>query len=329
MKLSMMLPARPDRRWTLAAQMGVRHVVAKLAPDLTGRAPPWDEASLRQSCQDFERAGFTLAGLEGDQFDMGRIKLGLDGRDEDLERYRQMLAAMGRCGVRLLCYNFMAHIGWYRSATALPGRGGARVSGFKAADAQAQGLTEVGEVPAERIWENYRHFLQAVLPAAEAAGVRMALHPDDPPVPVLRGIARIFHDAQGLERALALSGSPAHGLTFCQATLSAMGEDVVARVAGWRERIAFIHVRDLRGHAGDFVETFPDEGDTDMPAVFRAYQRAGLDVPMRPDHAPAIEGDAVHDGPVSGTNVGYEAYGMVYTVGYMRGLMQATGMAVA
>lgn len=94
-------------------------------------------------------------------------------------------------------------------------------------------------------------------------------------------------------------------------------------------RIAFVHVRDIRGAADRLVETFPDDGDTDMPAVFQACREVGFDGPTRPDHAPAMDGDAVHQGQVSGTNAGYEATGMVFTVGHMKGLMQAAGRSTA
>jgi mannonate dehydratase len=323
----MLLPPRRDRRWTVARQMGVGAAIAKLAPDLTGRPPPWDGESLAAAVRDYRDGGFELIGLEGDQFDMRRIKLGLPGRDEDIARYCAMLANMGRLGIRLLCLNFMV-LGWQRSGTAVPARGGALVTGFRAEEAEALGPTEAGEVSAERMWENWRHFIRAVAPAAEAAGVRMGLHPDDPPVPRLRGIARILTSTAALERAVAEAASPAVGITFCQGSIATMGEDVpaAARRLGRAGLIAFLHVRDVRGRADDFVETFPEEGDTDMAAVFRAYAELGLDVPIRPDHAPAMDGDPRHDGPVQGTNVGYEANGMIFTVGYMKGLMQASGI---
>ena len=329
MRLCMLLPPRPDRRWAVARQMGVTAAIAKLAPDLTGRLPPWDFESLAAAVQDYRAGGFEVIGLEGDQFDMRRIKLGLPGRDEDIDRYRAMLANMGRLGIGLLCLNFMV-LGWQRSRTAVPGRGGALVTGFRADEAEALGPTEDGEVPAERMWANWRTFIRAVAPAAEAAGVRMGLHPDDPPVPRLRGIARILTSADAMERAVAEAGSPAVGVTFCQGSFATMGEDVVlaAHRFGAARRIVFVHVRDVRGRAGDFVETFPDEGDTDMAAVFRAYRDLGLDCPIRPDHAPAMDGDPRHDGPVQGTNVGYEANGMIFTVGYMKGMLQASGLAV-
>ena len=150
----------------------------------------------------FREAGFTLYGLEGDQFDMRRIKLGLEGRDEDLERYCQMLRNMGELQIPLLCYNFMAGIGWHRTHGDVPTRGGALTSRFDIADVP-KSLTEAGEISEERIWDNYACFIQHVMPVAEQAGVRMGMHPDDPPLPVLRGLARILYKPENFERAMA------------------------------------------------------------------------------------------------------------------------------
>jgi mannonate dehydratase len=330
MRLCMLLPPKPDRRWTVARQMGVSAAIAKLAPDLTGRAPPWDFDALAAAKADYRAGGFDIVGLEGDQFDMGRIKLGLPERDDDIERYKAMLANMGALGIRLLCLNFMIGLGWQRTGTAVEGRGGALVTRFRLSDAEALGPTEAGEVSRERAWDNLGYFLRAVVPVAEAAGVTLGLHPDDPPVPRLRGIARVLTSGDAMARALALAPSPALTLTFCQGSFATMGEDVeaLARRFGEAGKIAFVHVRDVRGTADAFEETFPDEGRTDMAAMFRAYAELGLDVPIRPDHAPAMDGDPRHDGPVMGTNVGYEANGMIFTVGYMKGLMRASGIGV-
>ena len=177
--------------------MGVTEAIAKLAPDLTGKPAPDDLASLQSEVARYAQAGFRIAGLEGDQFDMRRIKLGLPGRDEDLDRYRAMLINMGRCGIELLCYNFMP-LGWLRNRTGIETRGGALVTGYRH-DPHDHG--DGTQISTEQMWANYAYFLQAVLPAAEAAGVTMALHPDDPPVPVVRGIARIFTSAEAAERA--------------------------------------------------------------------------------------------------------------------------------
>lgn len=326
MKLCMMIPPTVDRRWTIAHQMGVRHAIAKLAPELTGKAPPWDIDALTSEVDRYRAGGFKLVGLEGDQFDMSRIKLGLPGRDEDIARYCDMLANMGQLGIGLLCFNFMAHFGWFRTETNIRGRGDALVSTFDAARAEAQGPTELGTVAHDAIWENYAYFIRRVAPAAAKAGVRMGLHPDDPPVPSLRGIARIFTSLAALERGLEIADSPALGITFCQGTLKTAGEDVAAaaRKLG-RDRIVFVHIRDVRGTAERFTETFPDEGDINMAAAFAAYRDLGLTCPIRPDHAPAMDGDVVASDRIDGINVGYEANGMIFTVGYMKGLMQANG----
>jgi mannonate dehydratase len=330
MRLSMMLPPTPDRRWALARQMGVCHAIAKLAPELTGRPPPHDAQSLKESVRIYAEGGFRIVGLEGDQFDMGRIKRGLPGRDEDIALYRRMLAAMGEAGIPLLCLNFMVGIGWHRTATAVPTRGGALVTAFDAAEAEKLGPTDIGVIEPERIWDNFRYFIRAVAPAAEEAGVRLGLHPDDPPVPSLRGIGRVLTSADAMAEAIAMADSPAVGLTFCQGSFRTMGEDVptLIRRFGRAGQIAFVHVRDVRGDASRFAETFPDDGDTDMAATFEAYREIGFDGPIRPDHAPAMDGDPKHDGPVHGINVGYEANGMIFTVGYMKGLMQANRIPV-
>jgi mannonate dehydratase len=326
----MLLPPKPDRRWVLARQMGITAVIAKLAPELTGRTPPWDVDSLRLSVATYREQGFEIVGLEGDQFDMGRIKLGLPGRDEDVERYKAMLANMGQVGIPLICLNFMVGIGWHRTRTAVPTRGGALVTSFSSSEAEAHGLSETGTISQEQVWENYSYFIRAVAPIAEKAGVRMGLHPDDPPVPSLRGIGRVLTSSEAMIRALEIADSPAVGLTFCQGSFRTMGEDVPAliRCFGAMKKIFFVHIRDVRGTANDFSESFPDDGDTDMAACFEAYRAIAFDGPIRPDHAPAMDGDPRHDGPVQGINVGYEANGMIFTVGFMKGLMQANRIPI-
>jgi mannonate dehydratase len=330
MKIADLLPAIPDRKWALARQMGVRFAIAKLAPELTHAPPPWDFDALLRAKTRFAEGGFTLTGLEGDQFDMQRVKRGLPGRDEDIERYRQMLRNMGRLGINLLCYNFMAVIGWYRTAVAVPARGGALVSGFDQELIRDAPPTEAGMLTADQLWSNYAYFLRAVMPVAEQAGVRMALHPDDPPVSNLRGIARIFISADALRRALAIAPSSANGLTFCQATLGLMGENVAGLIGEWgnAHKIFFVHFRDVRGTAGRFVETFHDDGPTDMAAMLRAYHAAGFDGPLRVDHVPALEGESV--GPMrpgDALSVGYETLGRLFAIGYVKGLLEGAGIA--
>ncbi len=320
MILADFLPAKPDRSWDLARQMGVKHAICKCAPELTGLKAPDDIDSLRTIQRRFANAGLTLYGLEGDEFDMRRIKLGLPGRDEDLERYRRMLANMGELGIPLLCYNFMAVIGWFRTDAAVVLRGGALSSAFIAAAAERQPLVpEADRISHERLWDNYATFIRAVIPAAEAAGVTMGLHPDDPPVPTLRGVGRILTSPAAIDRALALSDSRAHQLTFCQATYAAMGADPQALARRWAGRIAFVHFRDVDGTAEDFREVFHDEGPTDMAAMVRIYGEIGVTGPVRIDHVPTMAGE-------DNANHGYAALGRLFAIGYLKGLCEAQGV---
>lgn len=322
MKLAEFLPAIPNRLWDLARQMGVCYAIVKAAPELTGLQPPWDLDSLRAIQRRFAAAGYTLYGLEGDQFDMRRIKLGLEGRDEDLELYCRMLRNMGQLGIPLLCYNFMAGIGWHRTHGDVPTRGGALTSRFDIRDVPAS-LTEAGEISEEAVWENYAYFIRRVMPVAENSGVRMGMHPDDPPLPKLRGLARILYRPEHFERAMALAASPNHGVTFCQANFRLMGCDVAywARRFAARGKIFFVHFRDVRGTAERFEETFHDDGPTDMPDMLQLYHELGFTGPLRVDHVPTMAGEA-NDQP------GYEVLGRLFAIGYTKGILQALKIPV-
>lgn len=322
MKLSyLFFGNRPDVKWQLCRQMGVGYAIAKLAPELTGHLAPWDLDSLKHSKAVFAANGFDLIGLEGDQFDMTRIKFGLPGRDEDIDLYKKMLRNMGALGIHILCYNFMAGIGWYRTHTDIAERGGALVSGFDAAAASQQPITVHGEVSEADMWSNYTYFIEQVLPVAEEAGVKMSLHPDDPPVSPLRGIGRIFINAEGIRRALSLSDSPAHGLTFCQGTYATMGENVQRLALEFKDRINFIHFRDVSGTPQNFRETFPDNGPNDMVDLFRTYQSIGFNGPIRSDHVPTMAGE-------SNEQHGYAMSGNLFAIGYMKGIMETLAIEI-
>ncbi len=320
MILTEYLPPRPHVLWQLASQMGIRRAIVNAKPERTGLKAPWDIDSLRLVQCDFADAGLEVYGLEGDQFDMSRIKLGLEGRDEDIERYCRMVRNMGELGIPLLCYNFMAQIGWFRSNGEVSGRGGALISRFDLKELPA-GLTEAGEVPAERIWENYRAFIQHVMPVAEKARVRMALHPDDPPLPTLRGVGRIFGTMEGFERAYRLGPSPNNGVTFCRANFKLMNVDLgdCTRRLAKQGRLFFVHLRDVRGTVERFEEVFHDEAAAALKETLRDCQAAGFDGPLRCDHVPTLAGEA-NDQP------GYGTLGRLFADGYIMGLMDAMGI---
>ncbi|MBR5079278.1 MAG: mannonate dehydratase [Victivallales bacterium] len=313
MKLGLMLPARQNIQWTLASQLGVEAVVTKAAPELTGLPDPSDYQALKTIRDNFNAAGLELYALEGDEFDMSRIKLGLPGRDEDIEKYCKMLTNMGRLGLKLLCYNFMAGVGWFRSRNDLKERGGALTSGFDVADIDNNVPLKLSE---EQLWDNYAYFIRAVMPAAEAAGVKMGLHPDDPPLSPLFGFSRILTSADAYRRAMALSDSPSHGITFCQATFRTMGEDVFKLIPEFGKRIFFLHFRDVTGSKTCFRETFHDNGPTDMVELLRTTLKHAPDCLIRPDHTPTMAGE-------SNENFGYTMQGNLFATGYIKGILDA------
>lgn len=276
---------------------------------------PDDPTSVEAAVREVEEAGFRVRILEPlPPFDT--VKLGLPGRDAQIERIHQLLHTMDRLDIRILCHNWMGGYGWGRTRTQVPGRGGAWLTGFDVDDladlpARSPAITE------EQMWDNYAYFLDAVLPVAEECGVQLALHPDDPPVSPFRGVARVMRSVDALERAMRMGhGSPAQGLTFCQGTIAEMGEDLptaVERLAPW---IRFVHFRDVIGTAERFTETFLDEGPTDMAAMIRVYRDAGFSGFMRSDHVPTLAGE-------SDDHPGYGELGRLFSVGYMRGLLDA------
>lgn len=317
MKLGLMLPVNRTIQWDVAAQLGVRYAVTKAAPELSGLADPSDFKALETVVDRFRERGFYLYALEGDEFDMSRIKLGLPGFEEDIERYRQMLRNMGKLGIRLLCYNFMAGVGWFRSRSDLPERGGALTSGFDIREIRNDVPLKVTE---EQMWENYTRFIRAVIPTAEEAGVKMGLHPDDPPVSPLFGYSRILTDADAYRRAMGIVDSPSHGITFCQATFRAMGENVFDLVREFGSKIFFFHFRDIAGTKTCFRETFHDNGPTDMAALLETVSRYAPDCLIRPDHTPTMAGE-------SNENFGYAMLGNIFAVGYLKGLLENVRMS--
>jgi len=170
--------------------------------------------------------------------------------------------------------------------------------------------------PATQLWENLDYFLNQVLPVAEEAGIRLALHPDDPPLPELLGQPRIIISNEALQRVVDLAPSPANGVCYCVGSLYPAGVDVIAGIRGLAKKTFFVHARNVRGTATHFTETWHDNGDIDMPAVIRTLHESGYHGTLRPDHAPSMAGE-------SNETPGYEMLGRLYAAGYLRGLMQA------
>ena len=301
----------------IAKQLGVNHVIAGMTLSRVRREEYAD--LVRKIKSDWAAAGMAIAGVEGHPVAFDKLKLGVDGAEEEIENTKWAIEALSKSGISMICYNFMAGIGWTRTNTKVPERGGAMTSEFDLEESKAQGLTPNGEVSEEKIWANLTHFLKEVIPVADKFKVRMALHPDDPPLSPLRGIGRVLTSARAYRRVMDIAPSPMNGITFCQANFKLMGEDIYALAQEWtsNKKIFFVHFRDVDGRKEKFHETFHDNGPTDMVRMLQIYSKAGFDGPIRPDHAPTIEIDK------SDTRSGYTMGGKVYAFGYMKGIMEA------
>lgn len=329
--LALRLPIESQIRWQLARQIGIRRVVTNINPIASTAHPVSDFDTLQHAVRDFADGGFELIGLEGELPFMRRIKLGLPGRDEDIDTFNQLVRNMGRLSLQFLAYNFIAGPRAVRTTVSAEERGGALVGGY---DHVVTGSAEPhpdGPLSHEQMWQHFEYFITRTAPVAEKAGVRLALHPNDPPVRSLNGIARIFTNTEAFHRAWEIAPSPANAVTLCLGTFASMCEDpaAVAREFGAKNRIAFVHFRDVRGDAHKFVETFPDNGPTDMRAVLKALWDSGYRGAIRPDHPPTLAGEE-HDPHAAYSGAAGKGFGgTIFTVAYMRGLLEGLGHDVA
>jgi len=303
-------------RLKICKQLGVTHAITgapffRISRDQYG-------AAAKKLKKDFNEAGFTIAGIEGHPVPFEKIKLGVEGRDEEIKNTIAAIEALSNAGIDMICYNFMAGLGWYRTKFDLPERGGALTSEFSMEDAEKQGLTRWGEISEDKMWDNLSYFLERVIPVAEKFNVKMAAHPDDPPISPLRGIGRVLTSAENFRQLMKIAPSPVNGISFCQANFKAMGEDIyeVAREFCEMGKVFFIHFRDIEGKAERFHETFHDNGPTDMAKMLNIYASAGFTGPIRPDHAPTLSGE-------SEESRGYGMQGKVFAFGYMIGILDA------
>jgi mannonate dehydratase len=248
-----LLEPAPDPFWAVLRQVGVEDAVGVLPRHFfdwrEARSDlPWDYAPLALFKQQVEDAGLSLAVIE-DNPPMDRIRLGRPGRDEEIEQFCTLLRSMGRLSIPVLCYNWMAVLGWLRTSVAVPGRGGAKVAGYDHRILADAGPPREGAVDEDALWQNLRYFLDRAVPVAEEAGVRLAMHPDDPPLSPIRSIGRIMRSVDAFQRLLELVPSEANGITLCQGNFTLMTDDLPAAIRQFGEqgRIHFVHFRDVRG----------------------------------------------------------------------------------
>jgi mannonate dehydratase len=244
----------------------------------------------------------------------------LPGYEQQIEDFKTLIRIMAENGMKVLCYNWMPDEDWQRTSSTVVERGGSFVTEFNWKDV-GRNVTDADGRPesptsSEQLWSNLERFLNEVLPVAEDAGVRLALHPDDPPMPELLGQARIMFSNAALLRAVNLVPSPCNGICYCVGSLHPAGENLLEGIQMLADKIFFVHARNVRGTAKHFVETWHDNGEINMVEVIKALKQIGYAGTIRPDHAPSMAGE-------SNETPGYEMLGRLYAAGYLKGIFQA------
>jgi mannonate dehydratase len=332
-----------DEKLRFAAQLGAEAIQLN-TPKLPGDAR-WEEQDLRALADRARQFGIPLEAIENVPVHFyDKAMLGMPGRDEQIENYCATIRAVGAAGIPILGYHFMPNSVW-RTERMAPGRGGAGCTQFDMSVVEKlSGREQLGKflptalgrqsamplregadiVAAETMWANYEYFIKAVLPVAEAAGVKLALHPDDPPVPMLGGVARLFWEPAGFKRAYEMSaGSPAWGLDLCLGCCSEMtgGKASVRDMIeffGPKGRIFYVHFRDVKGTVPNFTECFIGEGNYDPAEVMALLRNSGFTGFLLDDHVPHMDGDT-----------DWNHRGRAHAIGYMQGLLRMSDLSQA
>jgi mannonate dehydratase len=300
------------------AQLGVNYVLTG------GPRIPWEQSQLKEMMDRLQANGLTLGNLMIAGFP--NTLYGKPGRDEEIEKVIQSVRAAGKVGLPVVEYNFYAHRiieGYYEET----GRAGAANTAFdydRVKDLPP--LPQEGAHNLEEMWTNITYFLKAVIPEAEKAGVRMALHPNDPPSPLSRGSGQIMGAIQGWKRLIDIVKSPSNGITFdCGVTREMGGDPVeVCRYFASRDRINHVHFRNVRVQKPyeKYSEVFIDEGENNMFAVMKELVKQKYSRLIYPEHPRAIDYDRErgirNQYPGGG---GYAAF--AFNVGYTRAMLQA------
>lgn len=310
----------------------------------------WPENDIRALVQTVHDAGLSIEVIESVNVHED-IKMGLPSRDRYIDAYIQTIRNLAQCGIKVIVYNFMPVFDWLRTDLARPlpdhstvmyyddamlqnvspeqivEQTSSKSNGFSLPGWEPERLAELRQVlvryesiDEDKLLENYRYFLNAVIPVCEQAGVRMAVHPDDPAWPVF-GIPRIAHTQEQLERILQLYDSPANSLCFCTGSFgSSPQNDVPAalRHFGERQRIACVHVRNIKflGHK-KFQESahLSACGSLDLYEIMQVLCDVGFDGWLRPDHGRMIWGERARPG--------YGLYDRALGLTYLNGLWEA------
>ena len=337
-----------EEHFAFLARFGVRHVCASPRIADPARVVPTVE-ELSRLREMVERHGLSLEMTDSlllrstliDAEKYPAIMLGQSPqRDRDIESFQQLLRNCAAVGIGTVKYN-MSLLGVLRNR-AEQGRGGVAYSGWKQdAHVERHELTRAGVVDDDMYWERIQYFLERIVPVANENRVRIACHPNDPGLPPqgYRGVRCVLDSVAGLERFLSICESPYHGLNFCQGTICSQLENPAAdifdviRTFGSKGKLFNVHIRNIRGRRGNFLETYLDDGDIDIVRAVRTYREVGYDGMLMPDHVPLLptrsgaQPYAYNFGAESPAEDGHrESFAFAY--GYLRAVLQATSDAV-
>lgn len=308
-----------DEAMRQVKQIGVNYVL------MGGPPMPWTEARLREITDKLNTGGLTLGNMMIGGFP--NTLYGRPGRDQEIEKFKQSIRAAGKVGLPIIEYNFYAHRaieGYYKE----DGRGGSGLTAFGAERVKdLPPLPDEGAHDLASMWRNITYFLKAVIPVADECKVRLALHPNDPPVAISRGSGQIMGTVEGWKHLVGIVDSPANGITFDCGVTREMGHDPVevCRYFGSRDRINHVHYRNVkvRKPYDNYTEVFIDEGENDMLAIMRELVKVKYRRLIYPEHERALDYDrkvGIHNQYPGGG--GYA--GMVYDIGYARAMLQAS-----
>ena len=301
-----------DRLLRFAAQLGVSGVVVHL-PDLPGDGR-WEYEPLLKMRQNIESYGLRVESVENTPWEWyEQAMLGGPGAGEEIDNYCYTIRSLGRAGIPVLGFCWMPNSVWTTSVNT-PARGGARARSFDLNLVDKKVLTHGRVYTEEEMWATFARFIKRVIPVAEESGVKLALHPDDPPVESLGGIARIFRNLEGFKRAVELAASSNFGLNFCMGSWSEMGPGVPEALAyfGARGKIFYVHFRDVKGYVPKFEECFLGEGNVNVVDAVKILKSVGFDGCMENDHVPIMMDED-----------GWAPLSRAYATGYIAGLVAA------
>ena len=310
-----------EKQMQLIKQMGVDHVL------MGGPRIPWKTGDLRSIMERHKANGLTVINMMIGGHN--NAIYGREGRDEEIAKVRESIVAAGEAGLPVIEYNWYVDRlmeGYYEEK----GRGGSGVTAYdysRARDLPAR--PEIGTYTAEQIWDNITYFLEAVIPVAEEAGVRLALHPNDPPAAISHGSPQIMATYEGWKRLLDIVKSPSNGMTFDPGVCREMGLDPVEvlHYIGSRDQINHAHYRNVitLEPYNKYEEVFFDVGEVNMFAVMEEFFTIGYTRGIYPEHPRFFPRDAEFPGYVAGRGYpgGGGDTGQVYNVAYARAMMQA------